>query len=232
MMDINFHEGSVLLIDKPLLWTSFDVVNKIRSLIKYNLNINKIKIGHAGTLDPLATGLLVICTGKYTQKILELQSFNKEYTGTFFLGATTPSYDLETRVQETSEVLNVTDSDIKSAAEFFIGEQQQIPPVFSAKKIHGERAYEFARKGEDVDLKPVNIKIPEFEITKIRLPKVDFRVICSKGTYIRALARDFGNKLNCGAYLSSLRRTQIGHFHVDNSINLKQFEDLLMQQKS
>lgn len=231
-MDLNFQEGNLLLIDKPLLWTSFDVVNKIRSLIKYNLNINKIKIGHTGTLDPLATGLLIICTGKYTQRIIEFQSFDKEYVGTFFLGATTLSYDLETRVRETSEALNVSDIDIKSAAEFFRGEQQQIPPIFSAKKINGERAYEFARKGEDVDLKPVSIKIHEFDITHIRLPKVDFRVICSKGTYIRALARDFGNKLNCGAYLSTLRRTQIGHFHIDNAMNLKQFEDLLMQQKT
>lgn len=230
-MAVDFVEGAALLIDKPLLWTSFDVVNKIRSQIKYSLGVKKIKIGHAGTLDPLATGLLILCTGKFTRRIIEYQSFDKEYTGTFFLGAVTPSYDLETRVKETVDLLRVTEDDIFSVADSFVGEQVQVPPVFSAKKIDGERAYEFARSGKDLDLKPVKINIPVFEITRIRLPKVDFRIICSKGTYIRALARDFGEKLACGAYLSTLRRTKIGQFHVDNAMNMKQFEEFLVQQK-
>lgn len=226
----DFENGSVLLIDKPLHWTSFDVVNKIRTLIKYRLNIKKIKIGHAGTLDPLATGLLILCTGKFTRRIEEFQSFDKEYTGTFFLGATTPSYDLETKATETADISELTDSEIISATGFFKGGYEQLPPVFSAKKIGGERAYEFARKGEEIEMKPVNVRIPEFEITAVRLPEVDFRILCSKGTYIRSLARDLGEKLNCGAYLSSLRRTQIGHFHVDNAMNLEQFEEIVMQQ--
>ncbi|MFH0867079.1 MAG: tRNA pseudouridine(55) synthase TruB [Bacteroidota bacterium] len=226
----DFENGSVLLIDKPLHWTSFDVVNKIRSLIKYKRNIKKIKIGHAGTLDPLATGLLILCTGKFTRRIEEFQSFEKEYTGTFFLGASTPSYDLETKVTETTDISELTDSEIISAAGFFKGGYEQLPPVFSAKKIRGERAYEFARKGKKVEMKPVSIIISEFMITAVRLPEVDFRIRCSKGTYIRALARDMGEKLNCGAYLSSLRRTQIGNFHVDSAMSMEQFEEIVMQQ--
>lgn len=231
-MDFNFQKGSILLIDKPLHWTSFDVVNKIRTLIKYRLNIKKIKIGHAGTLDPLATGLLILCTGNFTSRIEEFQSFDKEYTGTFFLGATTPSHDLETKVTKTANISELTDSEIISAAGFFKGEYEQLPPVFSAKKIGGERAYEFARKGKEIKMKPVIVKIPEFEITAIRFPEVDFRILCSKGTYIRSLARDLGEKLCCGAYLSSLRRTQISHFHVDKAIRLEQFEEMIMQQYS
>lgn len=225
----DFENGSMLLIDKPLHWTSFDIVNKVKSLLKHRLNLKKIKIGHAGTLDPLATGLLILCTGKFTRRIEEIQVLAKEYTGTFYLGATTPSYDLETEVVLNADPLNVSDSQIIAAAESFIGEYNQVPPVFSAKKINGERAYEFARKGKEVEMKTVAVKIHEFEINGIHLPEVDFRIICSKGTYIRSLANDIGVKLGCGAYLSSLRRTQIGHYKVDDSYSIEQFEAMLMQ---
>jgi tRNA pseudouridine55 synthase len=232
MLPFHFEEGEILLIDKPLHWTSFDVVNKIRVLIKYQLGIKKIKIGHAGTLDPLATGLLILCTGKFTRRIEEFQAFEKEYTGTFVLGSTTPSYDLETKVTETADISNLTDLEIITAANFFKGGYDQLPPAFSAKKIDGERAYESARRGKEVDLKHVNIKISEFDITAVRLPEVDFRILCSKGTYIRSLARDLGEKLNCGAFLSSLRRTQIGDFHVDKAMSIEQFEGMITQQIS
>jgi len=223
-MNHDFIEGEVLLINKPLEWTSFDVVNKIRCVIKRYLGIKKIKIGHAGTLDPLATGLLIICTGKFTKKIDEYQSFNKEYTGTFFLGATTPSADLESAVNHTYDISHLNNEMIKNSVAKFTGDINQTPPLFSAKKIDGERAYEYARKGQDIEMKSKKINISEFEITNINLPNVDFRVVCSKGTYIRSLAKDFGEALNSGAYLSVLCRSKIGEYSVKDAITIEQFE--------
>ncbi|HNW99138.1 MAG TPA: tRNA pseudouridine(55) synthase TruB [Bacteroidales bacterium] len=228
-MNFNFVEGSIIPIDKPFKWTSFDVVNKIRTLIKYKLGIKKLKIGHAGTLDPLATGLLILCSGKFTKRIEEFQAFEKEYTGTFFLGATTPSYDLETKVENLRDISNITEAQIAEAFNFFKGGYEQMPPVYSAKKIDGERAYEFARKGKDVEMKSVQISIPELEIVSINLPEVAFRIVCSKGTYIRALARDIGEKIGCGAYLSSLRRTRIGEYNVADALKIEQFEEMIKQ---
>lgn len=229
MMNFNFVEGSIIPIDKPFKWTSFDVVNKIRTLIKYKLGIKKLKIGHAGTLDPLATGLLILCSGKFTKRIEEFQAFEKEYIGTFFLGATTPSYDLETKVENIKDISGITNEQIIEAFNFFKGGYEQMPPVYSAKKIDGERAYEFARKGKDVEMKSVQISIPELEIVSINLPEVAFRIVCSKGTYIRALARDIGEKIGCGAYLSSLRRTRIGEYNVADALKIEQFEEMIKQ---
>lgn len=223
----DFKEGQILLFDKPLGWTSFQVVNKVRWLIRKSCQIKKIKVGHAGTLDPLASGLLIICTGKFTKKIEEYQGQEKEYTGTFTLGATTPSYDLETEIDETFPIDHISQKDIDTATTQFIGEIDQIPPVFSALKKDGKRLYEYARSGEEVEVKSRKVDISEFEITNERLPDLDFRVVCSKGTYIRSLANDFGLALNSGAHLSSLRRTRIGTFHVDDSLDVASFENLL-----
>ncbi|QAA81857.1 tRNA pseudouridine(55) synthase TruB [Aequorivita sp. H23M31] len=223
----DYTEGQVILIDKPLGWTSFQVVNKVRWLIRKQFGIKKIKVGHAGTLDPLATGLLIICSGKFTKKIDTYQAQEKEYTGTFTLGATTPSYDLETEIDQTFDISNITSEDIKNAVNHFLGEIKQQPPVFSALKKEGKRLYEFARNGEEVEIPFRNVMISEFEITKIELPKVDFRVVCSKGTYIRSLANDFGKALKNGAHLSVLRRTKIGDFSVENAVGIKEFEDSL-----
>lgn len=220
-----YKEGKVLLIDKPLNWTSFQVVNKIRWLIKQQFGIKKIKVGHAGTLDPLATGLLILCTGKFTKQIETYQAQVKEYTGTITLGATTPSFDLETEVDKTFDISKITEDDIKNNTHQFIGEIQQQPPVFSALKKEGKRLYEYAREGEEVEIPTRTITINEFEITKIDLPNVAFRVVCSKGTYIRSLAHDFGKTLNNGAHLSALRRTKIGDFSVDNAVGVLEFEE-------
>ena len=220
----DYKEGQILLIDKPLEWTSFQVVNKVRWLIRKSFGIKKIKVGHAGTLDPLATGLLIICTGKFTKKIDTFQAQEKEYTGTFTLGATTPSYDLETAIDQTFDISDITPEKIHNAVNQFIGEIQQRPPIFSALKKDGKRLYEFARSGEEVDVPNRKITVSEFEITKIELPNVDFRVVCSKGTYIRSLANDFGKALNNGAHLSALRRTRIGEFSVENATNIAAFE--------
>lgn len=214
--DFNFTEGEVLLIDKPYEWTSFDVVNKIRNSLKPL----KIKVGHAGTLDPLATGLLIICTGKRTKTIDELQAQEKEYTGTFTLGATTPSYDLETAPDQYFDVSHLNGLELMDTAKKFLGELDQYPPVHSAVKVQGERLYEKARRGEIVELKTRKVTIFEFEITRIELPEVDFRVVCSKGTYIRSLANDFGKALNSGAYLSKLRRTRSGNFHISKAYDV------------
>ncbi len=222
-----YKEGKVLLIDKPLNWTSFQVVNKIRWLIKQQFEIKKIKVGHAGTLDPLATGLLILCTGKFTKKIETYQAQIKEYTGTITLGATTPSYDLESEIDNTFDVSNITLEEIQSATQQFIGEIQQQPPVFSALKKDGKRLYEYARAGEHVEIPKRTIHISEFEITNIDMPNVDFRVICSKGTYIRSLAHDFGKALNNGAHLSALRRTKIGDFSVEDAFGIEGFEESL-----
>lgn len=218
----NFIDGEVLLIDKPLEWTSFDVVNKIRYSIKRKLKLKKIKVGHAGTLDPLATGLLIICTGKFTKRIEEFQAQDKEYTGTFYLGATRPSYDKETEVDQEYPTDHITNEMIEEATQNFLGDIKQVPPVFSAVKVEGQRAYNKARKNQDIKLGSRNITISEFEIVKINLPDISFRVRCGKGTYIRSLAHDFGKSLNSGAYLSSLRRTRIGEFNVENAFSIEE----------
>lgn len=213
----DYKEGQVLLIDKPLKWTSFQVVNKIRWHIRQKYGIKKIKVGHAGTLDPLASGLLILCTGKFTKKIDEYQGQIKEYTGEITLGATTPSYDLETEVNETFSIEHISEELIYETTKQFVGEINQKPPIFSAIKKDGKRLYELARAGETTEIKSRRINIETFEITNINLPKVEFRVVCSKGTYIRSLAYDFGNALNSGGHLSKLRRTKIGNFSVDKA---------------
>lgn len=223
----DFKNGQVLLIDKPLEWTSFQAVNKIRWHIRKAFNIKKIKVGHAGTLDPLATGLLIICTGKFTKKINEYQGQKKEYTGVITLGATRPSYDMETDIDKTYPTDHITEELIKNTTIQFIGSIAQYPPVFSALKKDGKRLYEFARKGEEVVVEPRQIHIDAFEITEINDLNVHFRVVCSKGTYIRSLAHDFGKALNSGAYLSALRRTKIGDFDVTNALGIEQFIDRL-----
>lgn len=215
--------GQVLLIDKPLQWTSFQVVNKLRWEIRRAFNIKKIKVGHAGTLDPLATGLLVICTGKMTKNIDSFQAQIKEYTGTLVLGSTTPSFDLETEVDQTYPTAHLTEALIHEATHQFIGDISQFPPVFSALKKDGKRLYEFARAGEAVDIPSRQVHISEFEITHINNLEVNFRVVCSKGTYIRSLANDFGKALNSGAHLSVLRRTKIGDFEVTQAVNVEDF---------
>jgi tRNA pseudouridine55 synthase len=224
-MKFDFLSGELLLIDKPLDWTSFDAVNKVRRLIEKRLR-KKLKVGHAGTLDPRATGLLLICTGAMTKKINDLVGLEKEYTGTFLLGATTPSYDTETQINREFDTGHLTTEMIQAATLHFTGNISQMPPQFSAKLIDGKRAYLSARKNEEVLLDPVMITIHEFEITSVNLPEVNFRVVCSKGTYIRALARDFGEALNSGAYLASLRRTRIGQYDVRDALTIPQFEFL------
>ena len=222
-----FAEGELLLVDKPLTWTSFDVVGKLRNTMKPL----KLKVGHAGTLDPLATGLLIICTGKLTKKIDTFQAEDKEYTGTITLGATTPSYDLETEVDQTFDISGITEDQILAAARSFEGEIDQYPPAHSALKINGERVYEKARRGEEVELKSRKVTISSFEIEKIDLPNVYFKIKCSKGTYIRSMANDFGKALNNGGYLSSLRRTMSGDFHVDKAWNLEELIQEIRAQK-
>lgn len=221
----DYLSGQVLLIDKPLNWTSFQVVNKLRWEIRQAFNIKKIKVGHAGTLDPLATGLLVVCTGKMTKQIDTFQGQVKEYTGTIVLGSTTPSYDLESEINETFATEHITNTLIKNTTQQFIGDIQQFPPIFSALKKDGKRLYEYARAGETVEIKPRSIHISEFEITKIDGLNIDFRVVCSKGTYIRSLANDFGKALKSGGHLSALRRTKIGDFNVTNSSSIENFID-------
>jgi tRNA pseudouridine55 synthase len=221
----DFLEGQILLIDKPLTWSSFQAVNKLKYTLirKYNLP-KKFKIGHAGTLDPLATGLLIICTGKFTKKITEIQAQAKEYTGTITVGATTPSYDLETEINATFPTEHISETLILETTKQFIGEIYQKPPVFSAIKKDGKRLYEHARAGEEVEIATRKTTIYEFEITRIALPEIDFRVKCSKGTYIRSLAYDFGLALNSGGHLSALRRTKIGDYAVENGISPEVFE--------
>ena len=219
----DYQAGQVLLIDKPLNWTSFQAVTKLRWEIRQAFNIKKIKVGHAGTLDPLATGLLIICTGKMTKQIETFQGQIKEYTGTIVLGSTTPSFDLETEINETFSIDHITEDLIHETTKQFIGEIDQFPPVFSALKKDGKRLYEYARAGEAVEVKSRKITIKSFEITKIDSNSVDFRVICSKGTYIRSLANDFGKALHSGGHLSALRRTKIGDFNVDNALSIEAF---------
>lgn len=213
---MNIEEGIVLLVNKPLEWTSFDVVNKLR----YILGIRKI--GHAGTLDPLATGLLIVCTGKMTRQIESFQAEEKEYTGTLRLGQTTPSYDLETQPTPPVDISAIGEKEIRDAAEGFVGRIEQVPPAHSSIKVGGKRAYQFARKGKDLTLKPRPVEIHAFDIVAYRPPEVDFRVVCTKGTYIRSLAHDLGQKLGVGAYLSSLCRTRIGSFSLSQAETLEQ----------
>jgi len=220
----DFRAGEVFLLDKPYEWTSFHVVNSIRYQMSRVTGLKRNKVGHAGTLDPLATGLLIICTGKATKSIEKYQAQEKEYTGTFYLGATTPCFDLEQKVDKTFPINHITDEMILQTAESFLGVQEQVPPVFSAIKIKGKRAYNYARNDEEVQIKAKTIEIKEFEITRIDLPEVDFRVLCSKGTYIRSLARDFGIKVQSGAHLTALRRTKIGEFDVKDALTPKEFK--------
>ncbi|MEA3504304.1 MAG: tRNA pseudouridine(55) synthase TruB [Bacteroidota bacterium] len=226
----DFRNGELLLLDKPLTWTSFDVVNKIRYTVKRLVQIKRIKVGHAGTLDPLATGLLIICTGKMTKQIDSFTGMPKEYTGTFKLGEETSSYDRETEVSATYDISNISEEDLETTRKKFLGKIDQFPPIFSAKKIKGKKAYEYARKNEKVEIKSNQIEIFEFELTKIDLPHVEFRVVCSKGTYIRSLAYDFGKTLNNGAVLTELRRTKIGDYKIEDAYNVKEFSEYLQSQ--
>lgn len=220
--------GQVLLIDKPLKWSSFQAVNKLKYLLINKVGLpKKFKIGHAGTLDPLATGLLLICTGKFTKRISELQGQAKEYTGTFYIGATTPSYDLETEIDETFSTEHIDEALIHETVKQFLGEIDQKPPIFSAIKKDGVRLYEHARAGETIEIESRKTTIHEFEITRIELPEIDFRVVCSKGTYIRSLAYDFGKAMNSGSHLTVLRRTKIGDYDVKNAIDITLFEESL-----
>ncbi|MGV3695791.1 tRNA pseudouridine(55) synthase TruB [Flavobacterium sp.] len=224
----DYLEGQILLIDKPLQWSSFQAVNKLKYILKRQYDLpKKFKIGHAGTLDPLATGLLIICTGKFTKRITEIQGQAKEYTGTFVVGATTPSYDLETGIDKTFPTEHITTELVLETTQQFIGEIDQKPPVFSAIKKDGKRLYEHARAGEEVEIASRKTTIHEFEITRVELPEIDFRVVCSKGTYIRSLAFDFGNALHSGAHLSVLRRTKIGDYSVENGVTPEAFEKTL-----
>lgn len=222
----SFLSGQTLLIDKPLEWSSFQALNSVKWTLRKAFSLKKIKVGHAGTLDPLATGLLLICTGKHTKKIPQLQELEKEYTGTFHLGATTPSYDLETPIDATYPTEHISEGLLLETAARFQGEILQKPPVFSAVKKDGKRLYEYARKGKEVEINSRKVQIHEFEITRIQMPEVDFRVRCSKGTYIRSLAYDFGMALGSGAYLSSLKRTKIGPYHVNKAVTPQVFREL------
>lgn len=225
---MDFLAGTVLLIDKPLRWTSFDVVNKVRNALKKKYG--KIKVGHAGTLDPLATGLLIVCTGKMTKRVDEYQAQEKEYTGTIMLGATTPTLDAEMAPDATFPTDHITPEMVHAAAQKFIGETEQMPPMYSALKVGGETAYKAAREGRELELKPRKVTITEFELTNIALPEVSFRVVCSKGTYIRSLARDMGTALGSGGYLSGLRRTRIGEFRVGDAYDLQKLTEVISQQ--
>jgi len=223
----DFETGQILLIDKPLHWSSYQAVNAVKWGIKTKFNIKKIKVGHAGTLDPLATGLLIICTGKFTKKIAKLQGQIKTYTGTISLGKTTPSYDLETEFDADFNTEHITEQQLLSTAELFTGDIQQRPPVFSALKKEGKRLYEYARAGESVEIPTRQVSVHSFTIAPKTFPTIAFEVVCSKGTYIRSLAHDYGKALKSGAHLSSLRRTKIGDFNVNNSIDAASFKDLL-----
>lgn len=221
----DFIAGATLLVNKPQGWTSFDVVNKIRYKLKYRLQIKKIKVGHAGTLDPMATGLLIICTGKATKKLHHYQGLSKTYTGTITLGATTPSYDAETEIEERFPTDHIGMQELEKVRQQFIGDLEQIPPMFSAIKVDGQPLYKKARKGERVEIKPRPVHISNFEFTRVELPEIDFKVHCSKGTYIRSLAFDVGKALKSGAYLSALKRTSIGQFKLKDAWELEELVD-------
>ena len=220
--------GALLLINKPAEWTSFDVVKKIRNLIKKKLHLKKIKVGHAGTLDPLATGLLIVCTGKFTKRIDEIQVQKKVYVGEITLGATTPSYDKETEVDQTFDTSEITDEIIHKISKKFEGKIMQKPPIFSALKREGKRLYKYAREGTKIEINAREVEIEKFKITSVEMPKITFKVVCSKGTYIRSLAHDFGKELNNGAHLSSLRREMIGNFSLSDSISIDSFKENIL----
>jgi tRNA pseudouridine55 synthase len=226
-----FEDGKILLFDKPVYWTSFDLVNKVRIMIRANLGIKKIKVGHAGTLDPLASGLMILCTGKATKRIDEFINSDKEYIATIHLGASTLSYDLETEINKEYSIDHITLDLVLTTLNSFIGEQNQMPPLYSAKFIDGKRAYEYARKGVEKELQPVKICFREIELTDFSLPEIKVRILCSKGTYIRSFARDLGEALGSGAYLSSLVRSSIGEFKLESAINLEKFQIFLEQMK-
>lgn len=226
----DFINGEVLLIDKPIGWTSFDVVNLIRSIIRRTYNIKKIKVGHAGTLDPLATGLLIVCTGKFTKQIDSFQGQDKVYVGSMFIGATTPSYDKETEVDRTFDTNNISKDKLVETVTLFTGEIEQTPPAFSAVKIDGKRAFEYARKDYEVKIKSRQVTIHEFNLLNFELPEIDFMVRCSKGTYIRSLVYDFGKALNNGAYMSSLRRTAIGDYSVADAYSIDEIKEIIISQ--
>ena len=223
--ETDFVSGALLLINKPPEWTSFDVIKKVRNLIKKKLQIKKIKVGHAGTLDPLATGLLIVCTGKFTKRIDKIQGQEKCYTGHFTLGASTPSFDLETKVNQTFETAHITKQLLEEVAKQFEGETNQIPPIFSALKKDGERLYKLVRKNKKVEIESRKVTIHSFKITKINMPEVSFKISCSKGTYIRSIANDFGKALNSGAHLSELCRTKIGEYDLKQAANIKELEE-------
>lgn len=227
---MNFKEGEVLYFDKPLRWTSFAVVNKIRYHISRKLGVKKIKVGHAGTLDPLATGVMIICTGKATKRIEEFQYHTKEYIATLQLGATTPSYDLEKEIDATYPTEHITREMVEEVLQQFKGTIEQIPPAFSACKVDGKRAYDLARKGDEVELKPKTLVIDEIELLECNLPEIKIRVVCSKGTYIRALARDIGQALGSGAHLTALERTRVGNVRVEDCLNPLDFRDWIDKQ--
>jgi len=222
---IDYIEGHTLLINKPLRWTSFDVVKKIRNKLRTALQVKKIKVGHAGTLDPLADGLLIVCTGKFTKRINEFQAREKEYTAEFTLGATTPSFDLETEINETFEYNHITEEMLKTTAASLTGNILQAPPIYSAIKQDGKRLYEHARKGEDVKIKERMVHVSKFELVKVEMPKVHVKIVCGKGTYIRSLAQTFGKNLNSGAHLSQLTRIRIGKFELSQAIDIQEFID-------
>ena len=224
-----FETGQVLLFDKPLYWTSFDLVNKVRGLLRKSLGINKIKVGHAGTLDPLASGLMIICTGKATKKIEEFRDLDKEYLATLFIGKTTPSYDLETSVDREYPVDHITEKLVEDTLRGFTGEQKQLPPIYSAKLIEGKRAYEYARKGIHKELDRVTVYFREIELVSYKLPEVKIRMLCSKGTYVRSFARDLGEALDSGSYLSALERTAIGSYKIKEAFSLEKFQECLAQ---
>jgi tRNA pseudouridine55 synthase len=225
---MDFERGEVLLVNKPAQWTSFDVVNKIRYAVTKKSG-KRIKVGHAGTLDPLATGLLIICTGKMTKKIDDYSGMDKEYTGTFLLGATTPSFDSETEINASFPTNHITEELLHSAISDFMGEIEQVPPIYSAIKIDGRAAYISARKGQEVEMKARKVTIKHFELTRIALPEIDFKVLCTKGTYIRSLAHDFGKALNSGAHLTALCRTKIGDFDLKNAFEIPQLIEKIFE---
>jgi len=229
-MAFHFTEGEVLLIDKPLNWTSFDVVNFIRSFLRKMYNLKKLKVGHAGTLDPLATGLLIICTGKMTKRIDEYQGMDKTYIGSMKMGLTTPSYDAETETDNEFDISGLTEDELIKATELFKGEIEQVPPIYSAVKVDGKRAFEHARKNQKVKLKSRKVLIHTFDLVHIDLPDIDFRVRCSKGTYIRSLVDDFGKAVDNGAYLTGLRRTEIGDYKVSDAYTVEEFRKIILEE--
>jgi tRNA pseudouridine55 synthase len=224
-----FEEGSVLLFDKPAYWTSFDLVNKVRIMIRSTFGLRKLKVGHAGTLDPLATGLLIVCTGKSTKKIDEFRDLDKEYVATFHVGETTPSFDLETATDKQYPTEHITEKMVKDVLAGFLGEQKQLPPMYSAKLIGGKRAYEFARNGIEKKLDPVTVFFREIELISFNIPEIKVRMVCSKGTYIRSFARDFGAALHSGSYLSALQRTAIGSYNVSKAYSIEKFKEYIEQ---